>query len=306
MVTFTTTDLITSIKRTAHVPQGNSTFNPDDFLAICDMEMRTKIAPRIASCRENYWLTTQDTIIDNGKNLYPLPSKALGSSIVDAKILVNTNLIHMIRLEISDLYSTQYSTMPSYGYYIQDASMILLPATLSGYLRMWYYRIPSQLVQTIECAQITEIASNVLTCASVPSAFTGGGELDIVSQQPGFNVLLMDDTPTNISGNVITFDAVPDTVQVGDWICLSGQSCVVQCPLEWVEVLVQAATVKIYEIQGYAQKHELAKKVLDEMIVATIGIVSPRTIENSKVISGGGSLLQPMNLGWSVPVSSRG
>jgi hypothetical protein len=306
MVTYTTTDLVTSIERNAHVPQGNSTFTVDDFLAISDMQMRTMIAPRIASCRENYWLTTQDTVIDNANNAYQFPSKALGSAIVDVKVLTNTNLIHLIRLEVSDLYSTQYSTMPSYGYYFEDATLHLVPQTLTGSLRMWYYRIPSQLVQTTACAQISAINGNVLTCASVPSAFTGGGELDIVSQQPGFNVLLKDTDPTSIAGSDITFSSVPSTVQIGDWVCLSGQSCVVQCPLEWIEVLVQAATVKIYEIQGYAQKHELAEKVLQGMIVATTGIVSPRTIENPKVISGGGSLLQPMNLGWSVPVSSRG
>lgn len=305
MVTFTSTNLITSIKRTAHVPQGNSTFNPSDFLAIADMEMRTKIAPRIASCRENYWLTTQETVIGD-TNRYSLPSKALGSAIVDVKVKSGTNLIHLVRLEVSDLYSTQFSTLPAYGYYIEDASLVLIPTTITGSVVMWYYRIPSQIVPVSSCALIESIADNVITCDSVPSNFTGGGELDIVSAQPGFNVLVKDTEPTAISGNDITFASVPSTVEVGDYICLSGQSCVIQCPLEWVEVLVQACAVKIYEIQGYDKKHKLAKDVLDEMMAATTGLVSPRTVENSKVIAGGGSLLSPMNVGWSVPVQARG
>jgi hypothetical protein len=306
MITFTSTNLVNSIKRTAHVPQGNATFTVEDFLAIADMELRTKIAPRIASCRENYWLTTQETVIDNAQNKYQLPSKALGSGIVDVKIKSGTNLIHLIRLEVSDLYSTQFSTLPSYGYYIEDATLKLIPATLSGSVVMWYYRIPSQLVPVSSCALIEEVNGLDITCAAVPSNFTGGGELDIVSAQPGFNVLLKDTEPTSIAGNVISFAEVPTTVEVGDYICLSGQSCVVQCPLEWVEVLVQATAVKIYEIQGYDKKWKLANDVLEKMMNATTGIVSPRTIENSKVITGGGSLLSPMNVGWSVPVNARG
>lgn len=306
MVTFTTQNLISSIKRTAHVPQGNSTFSATDFLAVADMQFRTMIAPKISSCRENYWLTTQETDTDSASNKYYFPSKALGSSFVDIKVRVGTNLIHLVRLEVSDLYSTQYSTLPSYGYYIEDSTIRLIPNSLSGTVVIWYYRIPSQLVLTTDCAQVDSIAGNILTCASVPAAFTGGGELDIVSAQPGFNVLLKDDEPVSISGNDITFTEVPETVEVGDWICLSGQSCVVQCPLEWVEVLVQACAVKIYEIQGYDKKHAMAMKVLEEMMVATTGIISPRTVENSKIIAGGGSLLSPMNVGWSVPVSARG
>lgn len=306
MVTFTTSNLVSSIKRTAHVPSGNSTFSVTDFLAVADMQMRTMIAPRIASCRENYWLTTQETEVDSDSNKYYMPSKALGSSFVDIKVRSGSNLIHLIRLEVSDLYSTQYSTLPSYAYYIEDATIKLIPNTLSGSVVIWYYRIPSQLVPTSSCAQVDEINGNVITCVSVPAAFTNGGELDIVSAQPGFNVLLKDDEPTAISSNDITFTEVPETVEVGDWICLSGQSCVVQCPLEWVEVLVQACAVKIYEIQGYDKKHAMAEKVLKEMMDATTGIVSPRTIESNKVIAGGGSLLSPMNIGWSVPVSARG
>jgi hypothetical protein len=301
LVTFTTTNLINSIKRNAHVPQGNSTFLPDDFLAIADMEMRTGIAPSIASCRENYWLTTQTLPIAED-NKYPIPSKALGSAIVDVKVKNGTNLIHLSRLEVSELYSLQYSTRPAYCYYIEDYNLKLIPQTLTGEVMMWYYRIPSQLVPVTSCGQITDITGLDVTVNAVPSNFITGGELDIVSQNPGFNVLLKDTEPVAITGDVITFADVPSNVKVGDYVCLSGQSCVVQCPLEWVEVLVQRATVRIYEIQGYDKKHVTAQRDLERMEKAALGLVSPRTIENAKIIPGGGSLLMPQTRGWKLPV----
>lgn len=306
MVTFTTTGLVAGIKRTSHVPQGNNTFTFDDFLDIADIEMRTLVAPKIASCRENYWLTTVEIPIDNALNEYQIPHLALGGAIVDIKIRVGTTLIHLARLEVGDLYSEQYSSLPAYGYYIQDGKVKLNPTNLNGTVVMWYYRMPAQLVPVEECAQVTAIAGNVVTVASVPSTFVGGGELDIVSQQPGFYVLLKDSEPVSIVGSDIEFAVLPLDVKVGDWICLSGQSCVVQCPLEWVGVLEQACAVKIYEIQGYLGKQQTAEKTLEKMTAAALGLVSPRTIENSKIIQGGGSLLNPTNPGWSLPVRGSG
>jgi hypothetical protein len=303
MVTYTTTNLLANIKTVAHVPQGNATFTAGELLMLADMEMRTGVAPRIASCRENYWLTTK-RYPRGDNNLYQIPSKAQGSAIVDVKIAVSGNYIHLIRLEVGDLYSENYSNMPSYGYIVEDATIKIVPDTISGERVIWYYRIPSKLVPVTECGQITEIDGNEVTVGTLPSSFITGGELDVVSQQPGFNVLIKDSEPVSIVGNAITFDEVPDTVAVGDYVCLSGQSCVVQCPLEWVEILVQRVAVKIYEIQGYDKKQAMSRKVLDLMEQQAMNLVSPRTIENSKVIMGGGSLLMPQNMGW-LPVRNN-
>lgn len=297
MVTFTTTNLVDGIKRTAHVPQGNSTFTFDQFLAIADIEMRTGVAPKISSCRENYWLTT-DEYARNEANYYAIPSKALGGAIVDYKVRNGTNLIHLMRVEVGDLYSTQYTTLPAYCYYIENNLIKEVPTNLSGDRIVWYYRIPSQLVPVEDCAQITAINGNDVDVNAVPSDFVGGGELDICSQQPGFNVLLKDTEPVSIVSNTITFTLLPDTIRVGDWVSLSGQSCVVQCPLEWIGVLEQRCAVKIYEIQGYLGKRDVAKKTLEEMEQNALNLVSPRTIESEKVIQGGGSLLFPQNMGW--------
>ncbi len=302
MVLYTTTDLISQIKLVAHVPQGNATFGPDEFLQLADMEMRTGVAPRIASCREQYWLTTTPEMAVNDSNAYPIPSRSQGNGIVDVKIKTGSNLIHLLRVEPSELYSTQYADKASYCYYLEDNNVRLIPPNVPGSVIMWYYRIPSELVATTACAQITDISGNSVTVDQVPSTFVSQ-ELDIVSQQPGFTVLLKDTTPASIVGQVISFgDDISTQIQVGDWVCLAGQSCVVQCPLEWIAVLVQRVAVRIYEIQGYSSKQVIAEKTLAKMEQNALGLVSPRTIESAKVIGGGGSLLNPINMGWKLPV----
>lgn len=296
MVTYTTTDLVNNIKNVAHIPVGNNTFTNAQLLSLGDMQMRTFLQPKIASCRENYWLTSKD-YEENDDNAYAIPSKAQGSALVDMKIRQGNSYIDLIRVEVGDLVSDQYSPLPAYAYYIEDFKAKLLN-NISGTRVIWYYRIPSKLVATSACAQITDVDGDEVTVSSLPSTFVGGGEVDIVSQQPGFNVLLKDSEPS-IAGSVLTFDEdVPSDVQVGDYVCLSGQSCVIQAPLEWIEVLVQLITVKIYEIQGYDTKFKASKSVLDEMIENAMGLVSPRTVESPKVIMAGGSLLGVRGTSW--------
>lgn len=302
MVTYTTENFVTAVKRVGHIPVGNSTFTNADILAIGDTELRTRVAPKIASCRENYWLSSSAQDVDSDNNNYQIPSKALGSSIVDVMVRSGSNLIHLSRIEVSDRYSEQYSVRPAYCYWIEDSTIHLSPNNISGEVVIYYYRVPSQLTAVENCAQITAITGSTVTVSAVPSTFSTLPEMDIVSQQPGFNVLKKDSEPASIVSSDIEFDELPDTVAVGDYVCLSGQSCVVQCPLEWIECLVQATAVKIYEIQGYEKKHAGALKTLEQMEAMAMSLVSPRTIESSKIISGGGSLLCPQTIGWKLPV----
>jgi len=299
MLTYTTQSFIDAVKRTSHVPPGNNTFTEADFLALGDTEMRTRIAPKIASCRENYWLTRQ-TYQPNDQNAYPIPSLAQGGAFVDVKVNVSGNLISLSRVEVSELYSLNFATRPAYSYYLEDNLIKTLSVVNLGPILVWYYRLASKLVPVSECAQITAISGNDITVDAVPASFLDQ-TLDVVSQTPGFNVSIKDETPVTV-GDVMTFAEVPSGVAVGDYVCLSGQSCVVQCPIEWIEVLVQATTVRIYQIQGYLNKHKTASEDLDNMVTAAMGLVSPRTIENAKIIQGGGSLIYPMISGWKMPV----
>lgn len=307
MLTYTTSDLVQAIVNNSHIPESNRTFNPTEILALADREMRTRVEPHIASTRENYWLTTTDIPI-NSLNEYPIPSLAQGGGLVDIKVATGSLFIPLIRLDLSEVYSDQYSTMPSYGFYIEDGIVRLMPNNaLSGHARMWYYRIPSKLVPVSACAQISDIDTETgeVTVASLPVGYSTSTELDVVAANPGFNVLMKDTKPTNVAGNVLTFESLSPRLKVGDYVCLSGQSCVVQAPMEWVEVLVQAVTCRIYEIQGYDKKLATASKALKDMEDRTLGLVSPRVKDQVKVIKAGGSLLGTVPNNWNLPGTRR-
>lgn len=301
MITYTTLDFIAAVKRVSHVPEAQDTFDSADFLALGDMAMRTMVSPKIVSVREGYWTTFIDYEVQNseGTQEFAIPSLALGSSIVEAKLLVSMNYLPLDRIEINELTSQQFTPRPNYGYYVEDNILKLLPnGGINGQLRLWYNRMPSQLVLPTACGQIESIVGNDVTVTTLPSTFSVDMELDIVSQTPGFNVILKDSKPTAINNNTITFDVVPSRVAVGDYVCLSGQSCVVQSPLEWVEVLVQATVCKIYETQGYLEKLKAARAVLIEMETNVLSLISPRQIQKTKFIQAGGSVLSPNTRNW--------
>lgn len=301
MITYTTLDLIAGIKRNSHVPEAQVTFSDADLLAIADMAMRTQISPKISSVREGFWTTTKDYPLENSQSLqnFPIPGLALGNAIVEAKVLVNQNFLPLDRIEINELTSTNFTPRPNYGYYVEDNMLKVLPnGGITGSIRIWYNRMPSQLVLPLACAQINDVTGNVVTVDTLPSTMSTSTELDIVSQTPGFNVVLKDSAPLNIAGNILTFAEVSDQVKVGDYVCLSGQSCVVQCPLEWVEVLVQATTCKIYEAQGYLEKLKAAKVALTEIEANVLSLIGPRQIQKTKYVAGGGGVLGPNFRTW--------
>lgn len=301
---YTTTDLINDIIMNAHIPQGQTTFDPTKLLRVSDFAMKTIIAPQVASARENYWMTSVSYDVPGSPaqiTSYPIPSLAMGSAVVEAKLLVNEVYYPLDRIMVSELVNTQFSPRESFAFYVEDNLIQLLPNSgLPGKLRLWYYREPSQLVLPTTCAQITAVSGNVVTVAAVPATFSTSTMLDISSSQPGFNVIVKDSIPTAISGSNITFSDVPDRVQKGDWVSLTGQSCVVQCPQEWIIVLVQAATCRIYQIQGYDKKLASAQKDLDTMVSQAMKLVSPRFVEKTKVIQGGGQLLKAGPRNWIV------
>lgn len=305
MITFTTDDLIAAIKRVAHVPEAQETLDSSDFLALADMAMRTHISPKIAGVREGYWTTYKDYELTNslGPQEFAIPGLALGSALVEVKLLVSENYLPVDRIEINELIASTFTPRPNYGYYVEDNLLKFLPnGGVNGTLRVWYNRMPSQLDSVLDCAQITAITDNEVSVGTVPDTFTTDSELDIVSQTPGFNVSLKDTAPTSIVGTELTFPSLPAQVKVGDYICLSGHSCVVQCPIEWKEVLVQSTVCKIYESQGYLEKLKAAKASLEEIEKNVLSLISPRQIQKGKFIQAGGPVLGVRNVGWPYPI----
>jgi hypothetical protein len=97
---------------------------------------------------------------------------------------------------------------------------------------------------------------------------------DLVRASPGYESLADDVTPL-ADYTFPTFTA-PTDVEVGDYVCLAGESCVPQIPVELQPVLAQRVIVKVLEAIGDAAAVQTAQGKLLEAEAAAKTLLTPR------------------------------
>jgi hypothetical protein len=301
---YTTTELLADIKRTGHVVSSQNTFANTDLLRLADFELQTSILRMILSARENFYLTYKDFSAASDY-LYQIPLRAIGGAIADVQYVNGTTVCQIVRTEVAEQFATNASSNGMYSFYIKG-NYLVIPGLTSGTVRVWYYTRPNTLVVSTAGCQITGIASNVLTfdASTIPSTISTSTPCDLIKDQPGFDGLSLDVTPSAVGATTITFAAadVPSTLAVGDWVCLAGQTVVPQIPVEFTPLLVQRVVVKYYEIQGYMDKMKAAEAKLKEMSEDVLAIINPRVAEAPKRIVASADLIGGSRR-WRTPAS---
>jgi hypothetical protein len=245
-------------------------------------------------------VTLGDLPYSQAQTVYPLPSRALAGKLRSLSFVdpVN-NEIRIPRLRPEDLMSNVNATglaiNPAlWGFYLQNNDVVLYLSSVNGgtsaykTLRMRYIRQPNQLVLNNQCGQITAINGTVLTVNQVPVNFSTSQTYDLMSNRPNFNALQDDSVCTDISGLSMTFATLPTnqlgvvTVQVGDWVCLSGQAPIAQVPYTpGYELLLQLSAAKCLEIHGDIQGYNVAMSQAADMKNYLISVLTPRVDGNT-------------------------
>jgi hypothetical protein len=291
---YTVDSLIPTLRLLPLMPSVQALFSAADLTTIMDFEMSSKILPLIDNQAEEYFIVPFDIPYVQSVTTYALPVRATADklravSFVDA----NNNEIRIPRLRPEDIMSNVNSTglaiNPAlWGFYLENDKCKLYLGSFTGssnsykFLRLRYVRMPNTLVQEAAAGQITVIAGNVVTVNNVPTTFTTGVTYDVVSNSPQMFVSQGDDlTVTTIAGSNITFTALPSTVQVGDWVCLSMQSPIPQIPFKpGFQFLLQLAAAKCLEIHGDTQGFNVAMSQAADMKELFISCITPRVDGN--------------------------
>lgn len=305
MPSYTTDNLLVpQVKRLAHIPLAQTTFEATDICALADDECRVNLLEKILSVRESYYLAPKDTAV-NASGVYDIPYRAIAGRVHSVQMVIGTQVQPLARMEPHQMNSTMNPPQGSYSFYFQGNSIVTLPILPGGSARIWHYVRPSNLVAQALCAQVTAIAGNDVTVAAVPDGYTTGVNIDFTQDQPPFGLLSYDVAITNLVGSTFTFGSglVPSRLAVGDWICLAGTTPVPQIPLEFHPLLAQSVSVKILESQGYLQKMEVAQKKLSKMEKEILSIINPRDEGDAKKITPNRGLIRPGRRrgGWFVP-----
>ena len=82
-IDYTTTALVSSIKRRASVPTSQSLFETTDFNAILTDEMQSIIVPIILAEQQDFFVHSQDIAMDGVVKSFDIPSRSIGMKLKD-------------------------------------------------------------------------------------------------------------------------------------------------------------------------------------------------------------------------------
>lgn len=245
---FNTTRLLTQVNLKGALPTGR--FEDQEILDLASDALISLIAPMIVGSREEYYLQDNDQTITANQAAYPIPYRALGMSLREIKIIRGSEVLDIYRIDPEDVETTDTGTPEAF--YLKGNNVILYPTpdSTGDTLRLTYFMRPSTLVPVNECAVITAINGNTLTCVA-PTGWTTADTFDLVQGNSGFAVKGMDFSASAVNaGDMVLSGTVPSTLAVGDYVALSGESCFPHIPAEAHQLLVHLTVVACLESMG--------------------------------------------------------
>jgi hypothetical protein len=275
-MSWTTADLLTSVKLKIMAPSSQLTISDADILRLATEELLGLVSPIVSSARSQYYETVADTAITSATT-YTLPYRALAGKIVNV-LYIDTNgaewLVPIIEYseEEARLYNSNSTTSACPVAYIRNQKLCFVRPPNGGTLRITYYIRPGDLILTTDARQLTVVGGSSVTQAT--ALITTGQEFDVISNKPLFTYRGIDQTGT-VAGAVITFTPPADTV-VGDWVAPAGQSPIPQIPYELHPVLTQRTAARCLEILGDRKGMEALLVGAETFLAQALTLVAPR------------------------------
>lgn len=311
MLSYTSTELLASLKRRGMIPSSTQTLSSAEFFKIVNEEVQTYIVPLLLEVREEYLLATEDVPVSADTLFIFTPKRAIGNKIRSVSVPDGSGgYCPLIRFEPGEAQRGS-SAGGIVGFYLEGNKIFFTGAPTTSTVRVSYYRRPGHVVATSECLQIDDYGASggtteFFAASSFPSAFVASTNqnrilYDVVRNQPGFDCMSIDDSATSVDANnySITLGGTfvpnaggvfaPDSTTedydftMQDWICFAGETPIPQIPVEMHPLLAQRVTATI--LQGLGDpKASIAYEVAADMEKRLLKVIRPRTDGAKRVI----------------------
>lgn len=267
-----TSDLLSKVKLKAALPEGR--FTDAEILELAYDALLAELVPLIVNMREEYFVKSETS---TANPVVSISSRALGLALREVKLLRNTEVVDLPRINLEDVTSTATGT-PEF-FYLENNSIVLYPppsAVLDQLKQSFCFR-PSKLVTPTETATITAInsATGVIT-ATIPAAWSIAKKFDLVSAGSGHDVIAWNLAASSVNLTDITIASVPATLAVGDSICLAGESLYAQVPDEAFDLLSQLTVCDCLEEMGALTELQAAQAKAEKLKSSLASILSNR------------------------------
>jgi hypothetical protein len=281
---FTSTGLISQIKRRALIPTSQNLFSDSDLIAMLNEELQNRIIPYILAVREDYFLTYDEFTQDGTITEIDIPTKAIGNKINQINLYTASsddsffaNVPRLTVSQINDVFG---------GYYIQGNKIKIYPQPISsGQLRIYYYRRPSEIVATSRTAIISTVNTNTsIVCnTNIPANITTGSLIDIVSNLQPWDTITEKTAGTVLNAALDLTDTTD--IETGYYVSSRGESPFAQIPQDTIPLLIQAVVVRIMEYMGDNNGFQAAVLTYAQMESDNRNLISPRVDAQPKKIS---------------------
>lgn len=292
MSIYTTDTFLSDVRTAAMLPTASTaTLSDADLLRIADREMQSKMVPLVMSVQEAYWdyEATAALVQDTGAWSvgYRIPSRAIGGKLREVVMLdAQGNQFQVPRLSSADV------TARVPGFMVQG-NLVYFYNPWSHWnaltVEMTYSMRPGRLVPIAQCGKITSIDSSVqVSVDATPAGFTVSATYDLIRGVPGFECQDIE-RAASLGTLTMTFADLPNGLQVGDWVALTGESPIPQIPLELHPLLVERTVVKVLEAIGDREGMAAAQAKAQELEADARLVLSPRVDGEAKRVTNRGS-----------------
>lgn len=288
MALWTTDELVTRVKRKAQWPDSGK-LSDTEILAVADEELQSYVAPLVRRSAQAFWVKQDNRTTTAGTSEFRLSSLVTSGTLYDVSYIGQDGIpILLPVLTPNDVYRRRLNPAltgtPRVCTVEGDILRVYpIPASTGDTIRIRYERRPSKLIATTSCAAVTVVGSSTLTAATS----LGNGTYDVVQANPNFDTLVVAQTTTVSGGGPYIYTmtgATLTSVAVGDYICPTGQTCIVTVPdvLQWVMVDKVAAECLLEA--GDGQSADRITAALAAKLEQVLSSLEPRVRTDAPVI----------------------
>lgn len=314
---WTTTALLASIRRRARSTNSAAPgYANADLLEMADEELTSKLVPEMVKLRRDWFEVVRDVTLTVGRSTYQLWTRTIMGSARDVGIVSGGVFRALSYLSPEAMDGKDPTTQASPTHYtIRGTDVVLYPTpNIADALRITYLRRRNRLVLPTAAgvvatltypADATKITINLTADAST-YGITTATPVDLIRGRPPFDSLLDDSLPYAVATSAVGLqpgaDGVtalaagvtgvgvagsPDGLYVGDYVCLAGDSPVIQGPPEMLAILAQRVANALMRPGRDKELLAAGERELAALEAAVFGVADRRVESDSQTVGNG-------------------
>lgn len=326
-IAYTVDELVSRVRRAAQLSTLNGKLSTDEIVTICDEEIQSMLWPLLRQASQDYqqtyatltvpyYASASDPAGISGTVLIPTRASA---STMSQVLLVRSDgtKVPLARLDYDDAaaLANATSTEPT-GYLIRENTLVLLPApTQATTIRVYYERIPSQLVLLARAIglQVSPTKGEFVYTGTLATTGTYA-RYDVVSRVPQLGPLLADVQATvfavgqirvyvTTSGDLSTtgIPGLPNDPSAlvvnipSAYLCSAGETAIFPLPDAWYSAAVSQCAARCALETGDMETAATMRDDANARIALLVGHASNRVRKQAQpyfdrkgTIRGGG------------------